>query len=100
MPRPRICRRVRFMPDVTYFKPAGVRAVDLDEAILTVDEFEAVRLKDLEGMDQEACAARMGISQPTFHRLVTSARMKLADAIVNGKAVKIFGGSYSCGRAR
>jgi len=94
MSRPRICRRIRFMPGVTYFKPAGVRMTELEEAVLTFDEFEAVRLKDVEGLDQEECARRMGISQPTFHRLVSSARRKLADAIVNGKAVKIFGGDY------
>ena len=94
MPRPRRCRRVGFQPDVTYFKPAGVRMVDLEESILTVDEFEAVRLKDLEGLDQEIAAKKMNISQPTFHRLVLSARKKIADAIVNGKAIKIEGGNF------
>ena len=94
MPRPRRCRRVGFQPDVTYFKPAGIRMVELEEVILTVDEFEAVRLKDLEGLEQEECAKKMSISQPTFHRLVSSARKKIADAIVNGKAIKIEGGIY------
>jgi len=68
--------------------------VDLEESVLTVDEFEAVRLKDLEGMEQEKCAKKMDISQPTFHRLVLSARKKIADAIVYGKAIKIVGGVY------
>ncbi len=94
MPRPRRCRRVGFKPDVTYFKPAGVRMIELEESILSVDEFEAVRLKDLEELNQEACAKKMNISQPTFHRLVNSARKKIADAIVNGKAIKIEGGSF------
>ena len=94
MPRPRRCRRVWLEPDVTYFKPAGVRMINLEESILTVDEFEAVRLKDLEGLNEEAAARKMNISQPTFNRLVTSARKKIADAIVHGKAIKIFGGSY------
>ena len=67
---------------------------DLEEAILTVDEFEAVRLKDLEGLDEVGAAKKMSISQPTFNRLVSSARKKIADAIVKGKAIKIFGGSY------
>ena len=94
MPRPRLCRRVMFQPNVTYFKPAGIRIVDLKEAVLTVDEFESVRLKDLEGMDQEQAAKKMNIAQPTFHRLVVSARKKISDAIVNGKAIKIEGGNF------
>lgn len=94
MPRPRRCRRVWFEPNVTYFKPAGVRMIDLEESILTVDEFEAVRLKDLGGLDEETAARKMNISQPTFNRLITSARKKIADAIVYGKAIKIFGGPY------
>jgi len=94
MPRPRRCRRVWLEPDVTYFKPAGVRMIDLEESVLTVDEFEAVRLKDLEGLDEGTAAKKMNISQPTFNRLVSSARKKIADAIVHGKAIKILGGSY------
>lgn len=98
MPRPRICRRVGLQPNVTYFKPAGIRVIDLDEAILAVEEFEAVRLKDLLGFEQEKCAKMMGISQPTFHRLVASARKKIADAVVNGKAIRIEGGSFKFAR--
>ena len=94
MPRPRRCRSVGFQPDVTYFKPAGVRMVDLEETILTIDELEAVRLKDLEGLEQEEAAKKMNISQPTFHRLVLEARKKIADAVVNGKAIKIEGGNF------
>jgi len=62
--------------------------------ILTIDEFEAVRLKDLEGLDQGVCAEKMDISQPTFHRLVISARKKIADALTYGKSIKIEGGHY------
>jgi predicted DNA-binding protein (UPF0251 family) len=98
MPRPRRCRRVWFEPNVTYFKPAGVRMIDLEESILTVDEFEAVRLKDLEGFNEVDAAKKMNISQPTFNRLLSSARKKIADAIVNGKAIKIFGGPYKLSR--
>ncbi|MFH1364413.1 MAG: DUF134 domain-containing protein [Candidatus Aenigmatarchaeota archaeon] len=94
MPRPRLNRRVVCEPDTTYFKPAGIKMRELEESILSVDEFEAVRLKDLEGMDQEEAARKMNISQPTFHRLILSARKKLADAIVNGKAIKIEGGNF------
>jgi predicted DNA-binding protein (UPF0251 family) len=94
MPRPRRFRKVCFEPNVTYFKPAGVRMIDLKESILNVDEFEAVRLKDLGGLDENTAAKKMNISQPTFNRLIASARKKIADAIVNGKAIKIEGGVY------
>jgi len=94
MPRPRRFRKVCFEPNVTYFKPAGVRMIDLEESILNVDEFEAVRLKDLGGLDENTAAKKMNISQPTFNRLIASARKKIADAIVNGKAIKIEGGVY------
>ena len=65
-----------------------------------MEEFEAVRLKDLEGFDQEKAAKIMGISQPTFHRLIITARKKLADAIVNGKAIKIEGGNFKLRKRR
>jgi len=94
MPRPRLCRRVSFQPNITYFKPIGKRIIKLEEIILNVDEFEAVRLKDLLGLEQEKAAKEMNISQPTFHRLVLSARKKIADAIINSKAIKIKGGNF------
>jgi hypothetical protein len=94
MPRPRRRRRVRFQPDITFFRPEGVKESCLEESILMVDEFEAVRLKDLEGLDQIEAAKKMNISQPTFFRLIKSARRKIADAIVKGKAIKIEGGVY------
>jgi len=89
---------VLFPPSVTYFKPAGVRMSMLEESALTIDEFEAVRLKDLEGLEQSECAQKMCISQPTFHRLLSCAREKIADAIVHGKALRICGGNYKLGR--
>lgn len=94
MPRPRRRRRVRFRPDITFFKPMGVKESYLEESILAIDEFEAVRLKDLDGLNQEKAAKKMNISQPTFHRLISSARKKIADAIVKGKAIKIEGGNF------
>jgi predicted DNA-binding protein (UPF0251 family) len=100
MPRPRRCRRVGFYPDITYFKPAGIRKRDLEESTLTVAEFEAIRLKDLLGLEQTEAANQMNISQPTFHRLVRLARKKIADAIVNGKAIKIEGGAFRMANAR
>lgn len=94
MVRPRLCRKVRSSPDVIYFKPIGVPLRALEEVILPVEEYEAIRLKDLEQLEQEKCAKKMNISQPTFHRLVLSARKKIANAIINGKAIKIEGGNY------
>lgn len=89
MVRPKICRRVRSNPDVVYFKPQGVPMRILDEVVLALDEYEAIRLKDMEGLDQETCAKKMNISQPTFHRLVLGARKKISSAIIKGKAIKI-----------
>jgi len=82
------------LPDVTYFKPAGVPLKDLQEVCLTVDELEALRLKDVEGLDQVSCAERMGIAQSTFQRILTGARKKLAGAVVEGTAIRIQGGNF------
>jgi len=81
-------------PGVIYFKPAGIRMIDLEEIILTLDELEAIKLKDFLNLEQIEAAEKMGISQPTLHRLLQSARKKLSDALVNGKAIKIEGGNY------
>jgi uncharacterized protein len=89
MARPRICRRILSNPNVTYFKPRGIPLRELSEVALAMDEYEAIKLKDLEGLEQEECAKKMNISQPTFHRLVVSARKKIADGIINGKAIRV-----------
>jgi len=94
MTRPRRCRRVGFHPGIDCFKPVGVKTSELKETVLTVEEFEAIRLKDFLEMDQEEAAKKMNISQPTFHRLILSARKTIADAIINGKMIKIEGGDY------
>ena len=100
MPRPTKWRRVASMPQVTYFKPAGVPARLLEGVALSVEELEAIRLKDLEGLQQEECAERMRISRPTFHRVLESARQKVADALINGKAVRIEGGNFALASQR
>ncbi len=82
------------MPAVTYFKPAGIPMHVLEETCLTVEEAEALRLKDVEGLEQEEGAERMGISRPTFQRVLASARHKIADALLNGKAIRIEGGNF------
>ena len=94
MPRPRLRRWVRFQPEITHFKPEGVKISSMNETMLTFGEFEAVRLKDYENLDQTEAAKKMKISQPTLNRLLKEARKKIADAIVNGKAIKIQGGNY------
>ena len=95
MARPVKWRRVGFVPQATYFKPAGVPLRALEEVALTVEEAEAIRLKDLEGLEQEECSERMRISRPTFHRVLQSARRKVAEALVNGKALRIDGGNFA-----
>jgi len=100
MPRPTKWRRVALIPEANYFKPAGVPLRVLEEVCLSVEEAEAIRLKDLEGLEQEECAQMMRISRPTFHRVLESARSKLADALINGKAIKIEGGSFEMAMRR
>ena len=90
--RPKSCRRVGGVPDATYFKPRGVPLSELEEVNLTMDEFEAIRLADHEGLYQEEAAVRMNVSRPTFGRILDSAHGKIADALVNGKALHIGGG--------
>ncbi|MFH1588784.1 MAG: DUF134 domain-containing protein [Candidatus Diapherotrites archaeon] len=100
MPRPWSMRFVESLPEVNYFKPAGIRLTELAEVVLSVEEFEALRLADLDELDQSDACEKMGVSQPTFHRMLLSARKKTADALVNGKAIKIEGGNYEVGRPR
>lgn len=94
MPRPRRFRWVRAQPSSTYFKPRGVPLAALEETVLTVDEHEAIRLADLEGLQQEEAAERMNVSRATFGRIVASARRKIADALVNAKAIRVEGGDF------
>ena len=95
MPRPFKPRRVQAVPRVTYFKPSGIPMSLLQEIVLTVDELEALRLKDLEGLEQHDCAVRMNVAQSTLQRILTSARRKVARAVVEGKALRIQGGVYA-----
>ncbi len=92
MPRPLCCRQVSAEPPSKFFKPRGIPLAVLEAVTMTVDECEAVRLADLEGLYQEDAAERMGISRPTFGRIIDSAHKKIADALVNGKALEIKGG--------
>jgi uncharacterized protein len=89
MPRPCIRRRVQGRPNSSYFKPAGIRMIELEETILNLSEFEAIRLIDFLETPQEKAAKEMQVSQPTLSRILKSARKKLSDAIITGKAIKI-----------
>lgn len=94
MPRPPKCRRVGALPGTTYFKPAGIPLRLLEENRLNVEEIESIRLHDLEHLEQAEGAVRMNISRPTFQRLLASARRKIADSLLSGKALRIEGGHY------
>lgn len=94
MARPCKCRRIGCNPRAGYFKPRGIPVRHLQEVILTLDELEAVRLADLEGMYQEQAASRMNVSRQTFGNIIISAHRKIADALLNAKALKIDGGTY------
>ena len=100
MPRPTKSRRVAVIPRVTYFKPAGIPMRMLEEVCLSVEEAEAIRLKDLDYLEQEQCAQRMSVSRSTFQRVLASARRKLADALANGKAIRIDGGNFEIASRR
>jgi uncharacterized protein len=93
MPRPCRCRCIRCNPESTYFKPRGIPLTELEEVNLTFDELESLRLADLEGMYQEDAARKMKISRQTFGNIINSAHRKIADALLNSKALKIDGGA-------
>jgi predicted DNA-binding protein (UPF0251 family) len=92
MPRPMKYRIINGRPITNIFKPAGIPQRELEEVILTLDELEALRLADMEGKYQEDAAKLMGVSRQTFGNIIASAHKKVADVLVNGKALRIEGG--------
>ncbi len=100
MARPVKLRYVAQLPAIGFFRPMGIPVSSLQEVRLSLEEAESIRLRDLEGLEQEECAERMRISRPTFHRILDSARRKLADALVNGKAIQIEGGNFGLPQSR
>ncbi|MDU4959421.1 MAG: DUF134 domain-containing protein [Sporomusaceae bacterium] len=94
MGRPQKQRRVEQMPPVTHYKPAGMPLHALEEVVLTVEEMEAIRLADVEQLDQGAAAERMAVSRPTFHRIINTAHQKIASALWQGQALRVDGGSF------
>ena len=89
MPRPKVPRFIKFRPNVYYFKPRGIPLRMLEEVVLLADELEALKLYEVDGLEQTAAAKKMKISQPTFARLLGSANQKIAQAIIGGKAIRI-----------
>ncbi|WMJ87967.1 DUF134 domain-containing protein [Anaerocolumna sp. MB42-C2] len=94
MPRPMKFRRVEYFPKDTYFVPLGKPKCELEEIVLKIEELEAMRLKDIEGLNQEECAEKMQISRQTFQNIIDEARRKVAVALSDGKAININGGNY------
>lgn len=92
MPRPCRCRRIRCKPDINYFMPRVIPADMLEEVNLTLDELEAVRLADFDGLYQMDAAKKMDISRQTFGNIIDRAHKKIADALLHAKALKIEGG--------
>ena len=92
--RTRCPRIVGDIPAVDYLKPRGIPLRDLKVARLKIEELEAIRLVDLKGMEQEEAANKMKISRRTLARELKSGRKKIADALLNGKAIEIKGGNF------
>lgn len=108
MPRPRKCRRVGKQPVHTFYKPQGVPLEGLTGVSLSIEGLEAIRLADADGLDHDQASEMMGISRPTFSRMLNEARQVVARALSNGWAIQIDGGNYRvmdandtrCGRAK
>lgn len=95
MSRPVKLRKIKQLPVYDYFKPIGVPMVKLDQVDLKIEELEAMRLKDIEGLSQIECAEMMKVSRQTFQLIIDNARKKVAIALTQGKAIKIYGGNYT-----
>ena len=100
MPRPRCCRRIASEPGATVFNPLGIPRIEIDEVNMTLDEYEAIRLADLEGIYQAAAAERMSVSRATFGRILQSAHRKVAEVLTRGLALRIEGGPVAWGGRR
>ena len=98
MIRPLKPRCIGAEPEAFYYKPRGIPLRELEQVVLTLDEVEALRLKNLQELDQTDAAKKMGVSQSTFQRILVSANKKTADALLNGKAIKIDEGVMKNGK--
>lgn len=95
MSRPPKWRKVEFIPNIQNFIPLDAQGGNIQENVLRIEEIEAIRLKDLEKLEQEECAVKMEVSRQTFQRILNSGREKIADSIINGKAIRIEGGNFT-----
>ncbi len=95
MPRPTKWRKVEFIPNIQSFMPLDTQSDIIEENVLKIEEIEAIRLKDAEKLEQEECAEKMEVSRQTFQRILKNAREKIADSIINGKAIRIEGGNFT-----
>lgn len=93
MPRPRKCRRVCRLPGQSEFVPRGMKE-EKKPVIITVDEYETVRLLDYIGLSQEECGSYMNVARTTVQQIYTTTRKKIATALVEGLPLKIEGGDY------
>ncbi|MBN1941406.1 MAG: DUF134 domain-containing protein [Candidatus Diapherotrites archaeon] len=100
MVRPKKNRFVEAEPETTYFKPRAIPLSELEEVCLSIEEIEALKLKFLNELEQEEAAKKMQVSRTTFWRIFSSAGKKISDALINGKAIKIEGGTYKITRRR
>jgi len=94
MVRPQKERRIENLPPITHYKPVGIPLHDIEEIIVTIEEMEAIRLADIEQLDQATAAASMEISRPTFHRIINLAHQKIATALWQGQAIRVDGGKF------
>ena len=95
MSRPPKWRKVEFIPNIQNFVPLDIQSKDMEENVLKIEEVEAIRLKDVEKLEQEECAEKMEVSRQTFQRILNIGREKIADSIINGKAIRIEGGNFT-----
>ncbi len=87
--RPKMCRKIGFKHKSNFFKPQGIPLSALSVVEISKEELEVLRLKDIEGLDQNECAEKMNTSQSTFQRILSSARKKISKALIEGQAIKI-----------
>lgn len=100
MPRPRRFRRILEEPQIRCFKPEKENLDSLESIKITIDEFEAIRLRDYHDIQQKRSAEIMGVSQPTFHRILASARKKISKALIDGNMIIIVGKDYITDKKR
>lgn len=95
MARPTKWRRIENMPSIPFFVPSEKDVSGVPRNVLKLEELEAIRLKDLDGLEQSECAEKMEVSRPTFQRILLSAREKIADSLIHGKIIHIEGGNFT-----